>query len=348
MKAIHAVVFSLCLTSVVQFFFIMRWQAYVPAKVDTATPIFQPQPEKPVAVEPQLIVRESPKTESQPLKANYLLSWKAINKNTLGCADFGKLYPLIASLYDSEKAPPLIDIGANLGAISSEWLNTLTQIDEKRWQKETKEFIRGCGLPRKNPKILAVEGLPKTYELLMRRATAGNWTQYGWEALNVIIADKSGERVLFQTHGQQLGLSSIYKAKEGEGVPAITVDEIVATKLPNEKEIFILKIDIEGFDPAAIVGAHDTLSKQLPRFIMFEYHHLWKNYDNGSWSLKRMQQHLLGYGYNCYFISPDNLYPISGEFWDDAYEIKNWSNVIAVRNSDPDFVKIMNFYNSIV
>jgi FkbM family methyltransferase len=77
-----------------------------------------------------------------------------------------------------------------------------------------------------------------------------------------------------------LGLSSIYKAKEGEGVPAVTVDEIVETKLPNEKEIFILKIDIEGYDPAAIVGAHKTLSKQLPRFLMFEYHHLWKNYDN--------------------------------------------------------------------
>jgi FkbM family methyltransferase len=285
-------------------------------------------------------------TPNKISKEKYVAAWNKVNKQTLGCADFGKLYPLIASLYDSAKAPPLIDIGANLGAISSEWLNTLSVIDERLWQKKTPQFGRGCALAPKYPKILAIEGYPLTYKYLMQRATAGNWTKYGWEALHVVISDKAGDLVSLKGNDGLLGLSHLQKSKDG--VPAVTVDEIVEKKLPGVKEIFILKIDIEGFDPAAIVGAHNTLEARLPRFIMFEYHKFWSKYDNGSWSLERMQKHLLKYGYKCYLISPDNLFPITGDMWDDAYEFKDWSNVIAVRLDEPAFDKILTFYNSIV
>ena len=121
-------------------------------------------------------------------------------------------------------------------------------------------------------------------------------------------------------------------------VPTITVASLIyLLKQENqlslsEQKIDILQIDTEGNDALVIFGAKGLLQIGLIRVIIFEYHHI------GQWSgisLKSVATYLYGMRYICYFTGQrGRLWPISGDYWSDLYEIKMWSNVACFYKDD--------------
>ncbi|GIM16526.1 hypothetical protein Vretimale_19157 [Volvox reticuliferus] len=108
-------------------------------------------------------------------------------------------------------------------------------------------------------------------------------------------------------------------------VKITTVDEQMRSRgLPY---LDVLKIDTEGFDPAVLAGAYESLANQRVGLLSFEYHKLWKR---SRGTLKECVHYLDDLGYSCYYDAPV-LAKVSGSCWQDAYEIRRWSNVVCVR-----------------
>lgn len=96
-------------------------------------------------------------------------------------------------------------------------------------------------------------------------------------------------------------------------------------------EIDVLMIDTEGNDPLVLKGGALTLSRQLVRCLIFEYHLY------GQWefhTLEAIISQLDGYGYDCFFMGQARLWPLSHGCWHAKYEFRRWSNVMCLRRGD--------------
>lgn len=92
----------------------------------------------------------------------------------------------------------------------------------------------------------------------------------------------------------------------------------------------ILMIDVEGYDPLALKGAHGLLSGNDVRCVIFEYHKI------GPWQTHKLENiinTLDRYGYDCYFQGQGRLWQITN-CWDAGYEFRDWSNVMCVLRKD--------------
>jgi hypothetical protein len=69
------------------------------------------------------------------------------------------------------------------------------------------------------------------------------------------------------------------------------------------------------------------------------------NGQEGPWSLRKITQALEGWGYECHLMSPTQLIPLSGEFWQDSYEIWYWSNFLCAQRCDADLLRLARAYN---
>ncbi len=49
--------------------------------------------------------------------------------------------------------------------------------------------------------------------------------------------------------------------------------------------------------------------------------------------------------YECYYITPSDLVPITGAWWDAGFEIWKWSNVVCHKAGDWRGEKLVAFYN---
>lgn len=115
-----------------------------------------------------------------------------------------------------------------------------------------------------------------------------------------------------------------------------TLDAKLAREAPNATAaerateaaapIILLRIDTEGFDAHVLRGAEETLATRTVLGIIFEYHWKWKDADP-ILSLFNAQRMLADAGFMCFLATRHNLVPISGEWWDDAFELWTWSNV---------------------
>lgn len=94
-----------------------------------------------------------------------------------------------------------------------------------------------------------------------------------------------------------------------------------------------LVIDAEGSDPLILAGSRDILSSKS-RFLQFEYHF------RGAWMPPQSLKAVVGdldvkYGFDCYLHGPDStLWRLSSGCWNDAFELRQWSNVACVKRSD--------------
>lgn len=100
-----------------------------------------------------------------------------------------------------------------------------------------------------------------------------------------------------------------------ELLPAVAIDELV--------------VDAEGADPLVLAGASSLLG--ATRLLQFEYHF------RGSWapptSLRNIVEDLDAF--DCYLQGPDaTLWRLSAGCWDDAFEFREWSNVVCANSSD--------------
>ena len=147
-----------------------------------------------------------------------------------------------------------------------------------------------------------------------------------WQIHNIAMTKQSGE-VAF-TSDCDSELCHIDTSGEGRKVRAYSVDDFVDAE--GIKDIAILKIDTEGFDPDVIHGAKTTLEKGKVDILAFEYHKLalW-----AQTSLESIVVSLEMFGYACYLDGSPTLTRLDAQCWHTAYEFKSWSNVVCVRKS---------------
>eukprot|EP00386_Alphamonas_edax_P016295 GDKI01049764.1.p1 GENE.GDKI01049764.1~~GDKI01049764.1.p1 ORF type:complete len:609 (-),score=139.73 GDKI01049764.1:48-1874(-) len=131
----------------------------------------------------------------------------------------------------------------------------------------------------------------------------------------------------------------------------------------SERDIFLLKVDVEGWDAAVLLGAHRWLKEGRVKFFVFEYGRA-LNLPGGIGTGKPVKpeyvmEYLIDrldktYGYVCYVITKYMLVPISREYWNlEFFRIQkgvsedaiHWANVFCGRESDPDLQLLVSMFN---
>ncbi|KAI9018958.1 S-adenosyl-L-methionine-dependent methyltransferase [Hyaloraphidium curvatum] len=116
-----------------------------------------------------------------------------------------------------------------------------------------------------------------------------------------------------------------------------------AMKIP-DWQVYLLKIDAEGFDGWVVRGTEELLRQKRVKYLVFEYNPKW--FETGRQiTLKETLSFLDGLGYICYWILKDYLIPASGTYWVDAYEDKSWSNFFCGRKTDPELAIVLRLYS---
>lgn len=114
-----------------------------------------------------------------------------------------------------------------------------------------------------------------------------------------------------------------------------------AEHFPVSRPIFLLKLDIEGYEPLVIrQSSPEIFEHQLVKYLVFEY-------SEGAWheNLKPIIKFLDTVGYFCFMITREQLFPISYEFWIDEYLKPVWSNVFCGVSGDPDLDLFIALYH---
>jgi FkbM family methyltransferase len=112
-------------------------------------------------------------------------------------------------------------------------------------------------------KVYCIELMPQTYTRLEMRF--GHFKNV--EFINAAVSDKTGREPIYATDASEMNnIVGIYGHKVGE-VVAITLDEL----LFNEKEISLIKIDVEGAELKVLQGMKDAIKRT--NAILLEVHH---------------------------------------------------------------------------
>ena len=112
-------------------------------------------------------------------------------------------------------------------------------------------------------------------------------------------------------------------------VQIITLDNFVELHKIT-RQIDLLKIDTEGFDPLVLHGASAVLRRHQVRLLLFEYHGI------GMWRTIHLHQvvtELDEKGYICYQIGRTGLFRLTG-CWSTKFEMKKWSNVLCISKQE--------------
>ena len=119
-------------------------------------------------------------------------------------------------------------------------------------------------------------------------------------------------------------------------IQVLTLDEFMLRQRLDE--VWAVVIDAEGYDALVLEGMRRVLGAHRVVFVEFEYHSI------GYWgsavplserrSLKATQQWLGALGYTCFMEAWDTVAPISGPCWMDAFETRQWSNVVCTHRAE--------------
>ena len=97
--------------------------------------------------------------------------------------------------------------------------------------------------------------------------------------------------------------------------------------------MFILKIDVEGYDLKVLFGAGALLARQAVDVILFEYNAHWlvvsQNSDPSNYTLWRSVKLLQDSGYESYLLGRFDAIRLDGTCWSPIFETFIWSNVMA-------------------
>lgn len=113
-------------------------------------------------------------------------------------------------------------------------------------------------------------------------------------------------------------------------VRAVTVDELLLEEqMPH---VSLLTIDTEGHDALVIEGARQALSERRVAALEFEYHAIgfWDPRHSMHRNLKSVLDRMDQWGYLCFWIGEAAIAPANGDYWCDAFEFHEWSNLACV------------------
>lgn len=217
-------------------------------------------------------------------------------------------------------APLVLDIGTNVGEVTSAMLHLYTRLDclrMKAWaaaaarpqvgDKGDNSTLKpklvitpkqpACdGVREINAQVVSFEPSPSTCEVLRQRGEAEQWGLVGWELVCVAMVDRrlggqEGAKVPFYSSvlggDRQGSIGSSQAAQAGDNsaeVPAFTVDRWLREAGHDKSEVHLLKIDAEGYDAGVLDGAVETLARGAVQWVVFEYNDKWSD-TNGEASV---------------------------------------------------------------
>lgn len=277
----------------------------------------------------------------------------------LGVSDAEMVMPLLVSAfrtYAPHHECVLIDAGANYGTNSEAMLALFSPVPlltlSPRFAIEQHKRPPAC-------RVLAFEPVTGTFGHLRTRAELQGWAAAGWRAFPVALSDKTGEATVYHVRGRQAdvlaslssdalllgagdgrGVQLTADALEAETVVVRSLDDVASPEFENVTSIFLLKVDVEGFDPHVLLGGAGLLGRRAVLWIVIEYSPKWFLVPSPAVdatdpsrpvtlnTLKAVNTWLQEKGYLCYLISPSHLVPLYGAYWREELEIAAWSNVL--------------------
>ena len=157
----------------------------------------------------------------------------------------------------------------------------------------------------KNYSIFSIEPFPDTLKLLTK-----NLQNTKSKILNYALSDQNkSEDFFYDSITKCIGQNSLTKHYYLDS--KITVNTITLDKLfddYNIKHVNLLKLDIEGSEYRALLGARNSLKKGIIDYISFEYNQTWIN--NGA-SIEKIFNLSSDFGYKLFRIKNDKLLSIS-------------------------------------
>jgi FkbM family methyltransferase len=274
---------------------------------------------------------------------------------------------LAMKLVDKRKPVTMINIGANKGYISIEFLQRFSKINVsssdwyhglmhhmKRRGHKADDNLCGtcdhCRTPISNiadldVQVHAIDILPTNAIILNDLFSAFHLPAHAW---NYAVVNSSGFRVSVNARlptGYELaaaipGADSAWRT--GTTVPSITLDAFMSAQ--GIQHAHFVTIDAEGWDALVIEGAHNCLANKKIDVLEFEYHGLgfWNNDPSENYNepryLRRTLQTLKSDGYACFWQGSDGrLAEASEPCWRDAFEFRGWSNLVCTHR--PGFLR---------
>eukprot|EP00435_Cladocopium_sp_Y103_P047275 s1781_g13.t2 len=293
-----------------------------------------------------------------------------LSSNIFGCADIDVLLPSLHWLYESRRfddgvSPPslpglLVDGGANVGRATARWISSFgdsfsRQISSNpsvapcvvcNGQSASQKQVPGLAATP-NVAVVAVEPSDSNFQLLLRHSKEHGWEH---EAFLPLKAALGGARALghlavsedFAIDEVATLLWEENDPRRKQEVEVITLSEVVEAaqkafpELLGNDRIFLLKLDIEGLEPAVL----RSLGQGPPvKFVSFEYAaNVWKD------RLSSVLQDLYAAGYFCFLITSEQLFPVSGPFWSNIYELPMWSNFFCGQEGDSDLESLVQLH----
>jgi hypothetical protein len=307
-------------------------------------------------------------------------SFKA-NAQNLGELDVEELLPLLSHLFEKHfqftAFRIMVDIGANVGRTSDLFVKLFADAECRLYaEMYPGEWHQSCRDDQHGPLILSFEPIGSNFNRIKERCDRSLWKHALWAGMKAAVGELD-EKVTFYTSGAagDEQASQDREAATGntisETVPKFTLDKFfndgivesnvtwygaTRTVFPNmiptltgfmnpQLNIFMLKIDTEGYDYFVLEGARQLLASKRIKFIAFEYNSKWFT-QGRTHTLKQTVAELYeNYSYECYWILKNLLIPISGIYWDDEYEIRDWSNVMCGITGDAALDWLVNSYN---
>jgi FkbM family methyltransferase len=174
-------------------------------------------------------------------------------KGAVGAWNVASEIQAVTSLINSD-FPVIFDVGANVG----------------QWSEDMSKSI----MPRKGH-FYCFEPLPSNF---LRLEKCKNKNKADWRIFQIAVGDRNAPTMLFGPKSSQSTVATIYKTRptftigeefEELQVEQFTLDSIIVSE--KIKTIDILKLDIEGHEMAALLGAENSLREGIIKVISFEF-----------------------------------------------------------------------------
>lgn len=126
------------------------------------------------------------------------------------------------------------------------------------------------------------------------------------EVINKAVSNTSGDQVTIYSSPDTGGNNTRFNdfGSGGESVNTITLDQFVQDRKIDKVDV--IKMDIEGSELAAFMGAHEILSKHRP-VLLIEFHALVAK--QAGWELTDLYGLISKHSYNAYELNKRKLVP---------------------------------------
>lgn len=305
---------------------------------------------------------------------------------SFGTADAELLMPYLEVIWRSykgrrrlasQRVGGSVDVGANVGSVSDMILRRFSNHDSKFYlhhlaasEPKLEDKVHSLYNHESMPFLLAVEGSPSTLTLLQRRAEANQWRLSNFKVVGVAAGNSTGMANFCYGNGgsEQSGLAASgttgLAKQDGDQkcdqVPIARLVDIVDEHAGRDAEIFLLKVDAEGFDGLVLAGARPLFERKRVQYLIFENHAKWHTApDVPGYTKQRVGavvSDLHSLGYACWYVHPWGLihFPVPGTPEGDRpfeepcqqgvgrcarhrlYDRGFWSNVLCSLDGDTD------------